>query len=112
MREFPGYNFTLVNDGIWWHSGGVAKPKHIELQDNGASCNHTSPAGELPSTPAKDVVIVVQNRSWRESRSSGSGWEADRSRGSPSYHTQAPCMPSQHTSSRMVSCTAANITIS
>ncbi len=38
QQEFPGYNFDLVGDGIWWHSGGSTDPKHIALQGNGVLC--------------------------------------------------------------------------
>ena len=34
-QEFPAYDFDLVDNGIWWHSGGSTDPKHIALQDNG-----------------------------------------------------------------------------
>ena len=63
MQEFPGYDFTLVNDGIWWYSGGNKNPRHIELQDSGAlvrSCAHRLVSCQ-PHLPPTSVSWVAES---------------------------------------------------
>lgn len=39
--DFPEYDFSLIGDGIWWHAGGSADPKHVEIQEMGV--RHPAP---------------------------------------------------------------------